>query len=304
MTTNQFSRRVFLSRTALAATAFAAVPALPALAAPAAKKFKIIAFSKPFQNLNARATADLVADIGWDGIECPVRAKGQIEPEKVEDELPKMVDALQQRGKEVYMITTDIGEVNALNEKVLRTAAKSGIKRYRLKFWKYDRKRPIPEQLAEAHAQLKDLVQLNRELGLKAGFQNHSGANMMGAPVWDIYEIIKNLDKKYMGICFDIGHATLEGGLSWPTQVQLMEPYFTAVYVKDFYWRKGEKGWESVWCPLGEGAVHKEFFQTLKKSSYEGAISQHHEYKNLGAGPEMMAHFKQDLATLKSWLEA
>jgi ADP-ribosyl-[dinitrogen reductase] hydrolase len=30
------------------------------------------------------------------------------------------------------------------------------------------------------------------------------------------------------GVCFDIGHATLEGGLSWPIQARLMEPYFVA----------------------------------------------------------------------------
>src|SRR5689334_6238349 len=98
------SRRNFLSTLALGGTALAA----PALFAQSAPKYKIIAFSKPFQNLSADETADFVAEVGWDGIECPVRAKGQIEPARVEEELPKMVEAMKKRGKEVTIVTTDV----------------------------------------------------------------------------------------------------------------------------------------------------------------------------------------------------
>ena len=50
-----------------------------ALAAPEAKPAcKIIGFSKPFQTDGPAETADIVAEVGWDGIECPVRPKGQI----------------------------------------------------------------------------------------------------------------------------------------------------------------------------------------------------------------------------------
>ena len=70
-----------------------------AAAAPA-PRWPIIGFSKPFQTLGPEQTADTVAEIGWDGIECPVRAKGQVLPERVEEDLPKFVEALRQRGSE------------------------------------------------------------------------------------------------------------------------------------------------------------------------------------------------------------
>ena len=104
-----------------------------------------------------------------------------------------------------------------------------------------------------------------------------------------------------MGTCFDIGHATIEGGLSWPIEARLMRPFYTAVFVKDFVWQKGPKGWRAEWCPLGDGMVHAEFFKTLKKSGYDGPISQHHEYE-LGKGAEMIQAMKKDLAVLKQWL--
>src|SRR5882757_6265183 len=205
------TRRQFVTRTALATALTAAAP-FDALA-QAAPRFKIIAFSKPFAELNFEDTADLVADIGWDGIECPVRAKaGQIAPERVEEDLPKMVEALKKRGKEVTTVTTEITKIDPLAERVLRTTAKLGIKKYRLGFEKYTKDKPVPDTLRDVGGALKDLAALNRELGLQGRWQNHSGADYVGAPIWDIWTMIKDLDPKAIGICFDIGHATLEGG--------------------------------------------------------------------------------------------
>ena len=297
-----FTRREFLGRTAAVGAALAAANLLPAQGAVARKGFPIIAFSKPFQDLSFDDTADVVTEVGWDGIECPVRSKGQIEPERAPDELPKLVEALKKRGKELTIITTGIHNVSEPHtEKVLRTASKLGIKRYRLAFWKYAKDKPIPDQLREIQAELRDLAAMNKELGLQAGFQNHSGRDMVGAPVWDVYSIIKDLDPRLMGVCFDIGHATLEGGYSWPIEARLMEPYFTAVFVKDYLWQKTDKGWKAKWVMLGEGMVDKSFFKWLKTTSYQGPISQHHEYDH-GKGREMIAKMQKDLKVLKEWL--
>ena len=97
-----------------------------------------------------------------------------------------------------------------------------------------------------------------------------------------------------MGIAFDIGHATLEGGLSWPIQARLAEPRYSVVYVKDFRWEKQAKGWEPVWCALGEGMVSSKFFEMLARSDFAGPVCQHHEYE-IGTTPaENLRHFKED----------
>ncbi len=294
------SRRHFIQTSALAAAALASSRVL---AAPAAPRWKIIAFSKPFASYSPDDTADLVADIGWDGIECPVRKQaGQIAPERVEEDLPKMVAALKKRGKEVTIVTTEITKLDPLAEKILRTTAKLGIKQYRLGFSKYTAAKPVPETVREVGAALKDLAAFNRELGLQGGWQNHSGADYVGGPLWDLWTIIKDLDPKSLGVCFDIAHATVEGGLSWPVQARLMEPHYAAVFLKDCYWEKGAKGWQPRWCPFGEGIVQKSFLTNLKKSKFAGPLCQHHEYKELGTGREMVKYFKKDLATLREWL--
>jgi sugar phosphate isomerase/epimerase len=82
-----------------------------------------------------------------------------------------------------------------------------------------------------------------------------------------------------------------------------MEPFYAAVYVKDFYWKKVQKNWRAEWCPLGEGMVHQAFFDTLKQSPYAGPIAQHHEYE-LGDRKQMVAAMQKDLRVLKAWLGA
>lgn len=293
-------RREFLARTAAAAAALV-VPAYASGQAVAAERFKLITFTKPFQDAGFERSADIVAEVGWSGVECPVRNKGQVLPERVEEDLPRLADALKKRGLDLTLVTTDIWKPDALAERVLRTAAALGCKRYRLTFKKYDLSRPIPPQLAALKVELRELAVLNKEIGMHGGIQNHSGKDYVGAPIWDIHELVRDIDPAALGICFDIGHATLEGGLSWPIEARLMEPYLACVYVKDFGWEKTGKGWSPKWGPLGDGLVRPEFFEWLKRSSYRGPISQHCEYLH-GDGPEQMAQMKKDFAILNKWV--
>jgi sugar phosphate isomerase/epimerase len=316
MRASTFSRREFIERSSLAAAALALTPGSPAglvearQAGPPAhaghkQRWKIIAFSKPFTNLSFDDTADLVADVGWDGIECPVRKSAtHILPERVEEDLPKMVEALKKRGREVALITTDITGVDRSAEQVLRTAARLGIRRYRLGSIRYVADKSITDQLDEIKPRLRDLAQLNKTVGIQGGIQNHSGQDYFGAPVWDAFDVIRSLPPADIGIAFDIGHATLEGGLSWPVQARLAEPRYSLVYVKDFRWEKQEKGWRPVWCPLGQGMIAgPRFFTTLAKSRYDGPVCQHHEYEMGKTSAEMVRHFKRDLETLRAWLK-
>lgn len=294
-------RRSFLRTLSAASLAAPFVPGTAEAQNPDFAPF--IYFSKGIQKTTPDRTAEVVAECGWQGIELPLRAKGQIEPERVEEDLPKMVEALKKRGLVVGMITTDIVSPDTPHaEKVLRTAKALGITRYRTGFVRYDLDKSIQAQIDAVKPQSRDLAAMNKQLGVRGGWQNHSGAKMMGCAVWDLHELVRDLDPEAMGICFDIGHATLEGGLSWPVEARLMLPWFVAVYVKDFAWVHNDKGgFDAKWGPLGQGAVRKEFFAWLKKSGYRGPISQHCEYLE-GDGPEQIAAMKKDRALLSEWL--
>ena len=294
---NSLTRRTFLKTTTMATIAAAASPAF----AQTKFRYKLIGFSKPFQALGHEECADTVEQIGWDGIECPVRADGQIKAPQAPDELPKLIEALKKRGKEVTVITTDVKDADKDSEKLLRLAAKLGIKRYRLGFFEYDKSKAIPDQVKAMTSRLAEIAAMNKEIGILGGIQNHSGSERFGCAVWDIWTAIKDLDPHYLGNFFDIGHATIEGGSSWPIEARLMQPHMMTVSVKDFVWEKTPKGGRSKWVPLGEGLVSRSFFDWLKTTNYNGPIDHHAEYDH-GKGDEMIAKLKKDVAVLREWL--
>lgn len=257
-------------------------------------------FTKPFAHLGAEESAEIVERIGWDGVELPVRERStHIALDRVEEDLPIMHDALAKRGKKIHLITTSISSVNTETERVLRTAAKLGIKQYRLSYIRWDPSKHPMKDLASYKPQMKELAALNRELGIQGVYQNHNGSRNAGAAIWDIYELLHDIDPAYLGICFDIGHATIEGGFAWKTHFQLSRPIMLLAYVKDFVWERTEEGWEEKWVHLGDGMVNPDYFDMLLKSGYRGPIIQHHEYDH-GQGDVLVEHCKKDLAALRA----
>lgn len=274
----------------------------------AEKKVKIGVFSKHLQFLNYQDTSDTVKEIGWDCIECPVRPSGHVLPERVEEDLPRMVEALKKNDLYIAMVTTKINDISEPHaETILRTMAGLGIKTYRIGGWKYDNQKSIPQRLTEIKAQLEDLVALNKELGITAAYQNHSGTNV-GAAVWDIYELIRDLDHDRIGIAFDIGHATVEGGYAWVNHFKLMKPHFKNLIIKDFLWEKQDKGnWKAQWVPLGQGMVSEKYYEMLENINYQGEIFQHFEYPVGGRTEKeeqanMLKAMKKELSSLKQLL--
>lgn len=262
-------------------------------------EYPVAAFEKALRHLPADQMADMLAELGFIGVATTVRPKGRVLPERVEEDLPKLMDILKARHLEVTEMTTAITDAdNPLTQKVLRTAARLGIKRYRLGSWKYDLKKPIMEQLEALRPKVKGLAALNKELGLTGMYQTHSGINYLGAPVWDIYELFKDYDPKQLAIAFDIRHATVEGGTCWPLNLQLVRSHLGLIYAKDFVW-KGRKA-ENV--PLGEGMVNPKFYKMALDTGYNGPVLLHVEYPLPKDAVSLKAAFSKDLATLRGWL--
>ena len=188
-------------------TTAAALAATPALARTGRNTLSV--FTKPLQMLPYDQLADVMAKLGFDGIEGTIRPGGQITPEKVPDELPKMMAALRQRKLEMTIMASGVNDPrDKLSVRQLEVAAKLGIKRYRMKYFKYDLAKPVARQLDEIRPQLKDLVALNKELGLQAVYQNHSGRNYIGAPLWDLWLLFKEHPVQHLAVALDTGHTT------------------------------------------------------------------------------------------------
>ncbi len=205
------SRRHFVSRLAAAG---ATLPLASLVAAEGRKKEAAAAplpawqggktqlhvFSKPLHWLSWADTAAMVKAAGGDGVDFTVRnAQGHVLPEKVTEDLPRAVDACRAAGLKVEMITTEIQGLQTPHaEKLLRAAAKVGVKYYRLGFFNYDFSKGVKGSLDALRPQLRELAALNQSLGLHGAIQNHAGPRV-GGPMWDLYELLKDLDPRWLG---------------------------------------------------------------------------------------------------------
>lgn len=251
----------------------------------------LLCFSKHLQfSRDYNELADLLAELGFDGTDLTVRKGGHVLPENVEHDLPKAVEAIRRAGLDVQMITSDIedpGEEKTV--KVLQTAYSLGIKYYRIGTWSYDPKRPIFEQIEAFKPKLQKLAALNAQYNIRAGYHNHSGRNYIGGSMWDIHEIYKEVDPKWIGYNYDAAHAVAEGGAgSWEITFRLIQDRIFGVAVKDCAWEKNpQKGWLRTYPPLGEGMVDWPYvLQLLKEISFTGPFSMHFEYPIPGEGEE------------------
>ena len=215
----------------------------------------ISVFSKHLQHLDYRALAGTIAEAGFDGIDLTVRAGGHVLPERVRDDLPKAVEAARAASLTVPLITTTIVSVNDPHAvAVLETASRLGVTDYRLGPLPYDAARGIAGTLEALRSPLRDLAALNERCRIRGGYQNHAGERV-GAAIWDLWMVLREVGSPWLGCQYDIRHAVIEGGSSWPTALRLIAPFVHTVDVKDGFWERTPKGWRAKTVPLGEGAV-------------------------------------------------
>lgn len=293
------TRRDFTSRSLLTTLAAFATGEIALAQEKPKPPFQICAFEKFLQDLSYDELADVIAELGFVGIEATVRNKGHVLPERVEEDLPKLVEALKKRDLEVTTMASDVlNPQQPLSEKVLRTAKSLGINTYRMGFYKYDLTKSILPQLDEIRPQVHELAAFNRELGVTAFYQNHSDAKYVGATLWDMFGLLKGVPKNEIGLAFDIRHATIEAGLSWPVIYDVVKPHIGALFVKDFQW----DGRKAKHVPLGTGRVNPKFFEMVKADGFDGPISLHVEYLKTEGTQANIAALRRDLKVLKDWL--
>ncbi|MDZ7374097.1 MAG: sugar phosphate isomerase/epimerase [candidate division KSB1 bacterium] len=308
------SRREFLLRSAGAMAAVSLAGWSRAASAEELSKPPVCIFSKHLQWLDYSGMAETAAELGFDGVDLTVRPDGHVKPERVEEDLPRAVEAVRKAGLRVPMIVTAITEPDdPSTHRILKTASRLGIPYYRLGYWRYPKDRSPATALEELQAKARALAQLNQEYGIVGDYQNHTGLDRVGAAVWDLWFVFRELDPRWIGCQFDVRHATAEGGYSWPTDFRLIAERVHTIVVKDFVWQKEGDRWEARSCPLGQGMVDFPlFFTLLRNVGFHGPISVHYEYSLGGAErgaqqlsapkQEVLSSMRNDLIRLREWL--
>jgi L-ribulose-5-phosphate 3-epimerase len=315
--TNIKGRRQFMKELSLSAAGILAMNNLSAFAPSAevgAFVNKVSVFSKNLQWLDYDGMAATAKEIGFNGIDLTVRPNGHVAPERVAMDLPKAVGAIRKRGIDVISVTTAISDVaDPFAVETISLLRDLGIHYYRLNWFPYDQIASMDENLLRMKTRMEKLAKLNETYGVHGAYQNHSGESF-GASVWDLAQVLKDLDPQYIGCQFDVRHAVVEGAHSWVNDFKIIQPWIKTVNVKDFVWSKRGDKWEDESVPLGEGMVDfKKYFELLRLYDIKAPICIHYEYplggadqgaKNISMPKEKVVEaMKKDLLQLRTWLQ-
>lgn len=274
---------------------------------------KVHIFSKNLQWLEYPEMAEIARQIGFDGIDLTVRPKGHVLPERVSSDLPKAVQAIRNSGLIADRITTAIIDPDdPFTLPILETAAKLGVKNYRMGWIEYDQSKTIRENLRMINQKLVKLAAINQKLGLTGAYQNHTGISVGGA-VWDLALMLDGINPNYLGIRYDIRHATATGGPSWPIGLKYISEKINSLDLKDCIWEKSNGNWQPVSVPIGTGMVDfKQYFKLINELNILGDYTIHFEYdlggadlgtRNLTVAPEVViSAMKRDLSIVRNWI--
>jgi L-ribulose-5-phosphate 3-epimerase len=319
MDPDTLSRREFVARTALAGVTMRALGtasrATDASASARREAEPVIAvFSKHLQWLPFADVGPVIAESGFRAVDLTVRPGGHVLPERAEDDLPRAVETLRKSGLTVPLITTAITDAgDPLTRRVLATAKQAGVSHYRLGYWTFPANKDPLQALRDMKPRAAAIAALNREIGIRGGYQNHVGTRV-GGSVWDLGLLLEGIEPDGLGVQYDIRHAVAEGGESWPVTLRMIAPHIDTIALKDLVWAKRADGrWEPRSVPLGEGMVSFDAYlrQLLARGPLPPA-TMHFEYAPLemaGGGDatrrrQTVEGMRRDLTRFKQLLTA
>ena len=280
------------------------------------EKLKVHIFSKHLQFLNYKDLANAAVEMGFDGIDLSVRPKGHVTPDRVEEDLPRAVEAMKKEGLNPALMTTAVHDAeNATDRKLLSTASSLGLTHYRMNWYEFPEKKSMPDALRDLSQKINGLAEFNKQLGITGYYQNHAGISI-GSVLWEVHELIKNALPSHMGVQYDIRHAMVEGAQSWEKGLQLIHDRIQSISLKDYRWTNKDGKWMVEDVPVGEGMIDfRHYFKLLKHYKINVPVSLHIEYDLGGAEKgattitkerkEVFAAMKKDLQKINElWQQA
>lgn len=309
---NSLNRREFVARltagAALSALMPSVLPAAPAPASPRRKRsaadFPIAGLEKHFfEKMTPEHTARSFADIGID-IELTVRPDGHIKPENAATELPVMAAAFAKHQRRILIVASSFVRPDEPHiESTLRAAKALGIKYYRHRGFRYRDGIPLKQQIASFRSQAREFAAMNKQIGIQALYQNHAGPAHVGAAIWDLDQVLDDIDPAHFGVALDARHLMVELGRAWPTGIRLIAPRVGSLFVKSFRWDRDR----TIETPLSEGIVTSEVVNQIVGERTALPVCLHVEYVKHEAVPfasraGIVGNFRSDTQLLREWL--
>jgi len=228
-----------LGATGLAKDIFAQAEAPAAKVEPHPKptgKFPLDVYSRSLQWLRTpQEVAKAVTEIGLHSVDLTVMPyPGHVDPAKVKTDLPLFVNGLKTGGITVSAITCPITDADSPNaEAILATASSLGIHYYSWGGFVYDETKPYQPQLDALKPRVSRLAKLNEKYSMKALYQPRAGAGNVGAAFFDLLEVLRNFDPRFVSFRYDTGSLLQATPQTAVVQLRLGAAYIGGLALND-----------------------------------------------------------------------
>ncbi|WP_281888735.1 sugar phosphate isomerase/epimerase [Paenibacillus sp. YYML68] len=237
---------------------------------------KFSVFTKPWKNVSVAELGKFVKEMGFDGIEFPLREGYQLEPDNAH-QLPKLAEKLADYGVSIYSVAS------STEERVFAGCAEAGIPLIRIM--------PVispelgyMESEKRERAKLEALIPLCEQYGVKVGLQLHYGNHVTDS--MGLLHLLDGLPPSCVGAVWDCAHDALAGQQP-EFGLDIVWPYLAMVNLKNVFYNR-------INGPEAESAEWKRYFTSgrqglaswprvadyLAQRSYQGVVCLTAEYTN------------------------
>ena len=159
-------------------------------------------FTKPWRDLPLPELGKFVSDLGFTGIEFPLRPGYQVEPEDAEKGLPTLVKELDKYGIKVTSVAGDT------TERVFAGCAEAGIPIIRI-MPRVDIETGFVASIEKIRREIDGFYPLCEKYNIKVGIQHHFGDFLINS--MEVYYLVEKYDPRYIGAIWDAAHSALAG---------------------------------------------------------------------------------------------
>ncbi len=255
--------------------------------------WKYAVFSVMCPEYDLEETAEVVASLGFDGIEWRVTKKSPepikeisywsgnrstVDVENIADSLPEAKKIADAHGLGTPILGTYLRcNEHDMIERVMEAAAGVGCPMMRIGTPPYDGSRPYPELYDEAVRDYAKVAQLAAKYGVRACIEMHMDIITPSAGL--THRVVSHFDPAQVGVIFDPGNMVVEGYEQYQMALELLGPYLAHVHAKNCLWEKvgeedGVAKWQWKMAAVKKGQTDwTKVYAALKKVGYDGWVS-------------------------------
>ncbi len=234
-------------------------------------------FTKPWPDKSLDELGVMVKNMGFDGVELPVRPGFQVTPETVRKRLPEAKKVLEDHGVKIGSVAggTDEATIAACGEAgipVIRVMVNIDMN---IGYFATERK---------VRKEYDALIPLLEKHGVTIGVQNHCGT-MVGSSL-GLMRLIEDYDPGHVGAVLDLAHCGLVGEPD-VMAIDIAWSHLALVNLKSAYWVREsgpevqDAAWHHYWTLGGYGITNwKASIDDLKKRKFKGDICLSAEYSH------------------------